>query len=345
MTREKTAAAAIILFVPFGLWGPVVTQAHLLTMLLAVLFGTALLMPNLWLRCLGLVVSAWLFAGILFVWVGMFPDSALVTFIDGTQIILLGMLVYLFVYFVPLEFSFWANLICSFVLVQIGIAVLQFYNMDPVSRLMSNFVKVGGEMGFNTPVGTLGNPNFLAAYIAISFPFFLRRGWACALPVIAFGLYITRTSTAMAAVLVAFGWWLAGWRGACVGILGGIGAYFATGHDGIPTRVFYWIDAVKETMNAPLGILAGWGPGVSWRPDNQLHNEYVAAFFNYGLVGLALMVGYLKTLPTDNRMLFAAMLAVMVNMVGNHPLHTVPTAILIAVVAALIERHGKYGIS
>lgn len=343
MRKETIAAAALIGLVPLGLWGPTAPQGHVYSLIIAAMACTALFLPNPWLRAGGMMVSGWLAAGVFMSWVGMIDPGVLMQFIDGSLMILMGLMVYLFVYHARLDHDTVLNIVCITALFQTGLAVLQFYNMDPVSRGMSYFVEVHGDMAFSTPVGTLANNNFLGAYLAISLPLFLRRNWAYALPVILFGLYITKTASALGAAAVALGWWAFGGGGALFGIGVGIIAYFWTGHDLTNPRFIMWADAVKGNLQTWQTALVGWGPGIAWRPDNMLHSEYVTTFFNYGALGLAILAGYLKGITQGDRALSASLLAAAVNMAGNHPLHTVPTAVLIVTIAALWERerHGN----
>jgi hypothetical protein len=85
-------------------------------------------------------------------------------------------------------------------------------------------------------------------------------------------------------------------------------------------------------------VVFGYGPGISWKPDNKVHSEYVAAFFNFGLVGLSLVAGYAKSVLRAPRMLLTALLILAVNCIGNHPFHVPATVMLALMVMALAQR-------
>ncbi len=300
------------------------------------------MIPNLWLRLIGLNIVGWLGYAYVASFVGSFPSGP---FIDMSLIIFLGLLFYLFVFYFHLPLTFYYGIICVSALIQAAIAICQHLWFDPVSTLLVSVVKVTGEMDFSTPVGTLGNPNFLGAYLAISLPFFFRRRWVWFLPVIGYSLYIADASAACGAAIIGLGFFFLGKWG-FIAIVPAIVYVVILGRHSILTldRYSFWMDAIQKACHSPSSFLFGYGQGTTWQVGNQLHNEYVATFFHYGITGLSCMVAYMVSLFRGNKTLVTALLILAVNMGWNHPLHTVPTAMLAIIVIALIEREKMEGL-
>jgi hypothetical protein len=99
-----------------------------------------------------------------------------------------------------------------------------------------------------------------------------------------------------------------------------------------------WIDGIQKITHSWESILFGFGPGIQWKAGDQLHNEYLMTVWNYGLIGLTFLIGFIVTIHRQNRWLFTAFIILCVDMIGNHALHTTPTALLAVVIIALIER-------
>jgi hypothetical protein len=294
-------------------------------------------MPDNPLKVIGCMVVAWLGYAYSASFVGTFPS---LRYTVESLPILGGLLWFLFVLYSDISFDFYAGIICVFALLMAGIASCQLWWFDPVSTTLANVITVKGDMDFRTPVGVLGNPNFLGAYLAIALPFFFRRGWCLLIPVVAYGLWISQTSSAIGAALCGVGFFLFGMTGAVLAVVPAV-AYFIIidGHTltGID-RIDFWMDAAQKVTASPSTLLFGYGQGATWQEGNQLHNQYASTLFHFGAVGLACMLNYIFTVYQGNRILFTAFLILCVNMIGNHPLHTVPTAILAITVIALIER-------
>lgn len=295
-------------------------------------------MPNKFLRVLGFVVVGWLLFAYI---VGFFLDFPVSAYIEASMMIMIGVSLFLFVFYTDISANLYFNVICISSLLQCLIALCQWFWVDPVSITLSHIIHVTSS-GFDTrtPVGILGNRNFLGAYLAISLPFFLRNKWCWFIPVIAFGLWITQTATAIIAAIIGITFFFYGFWGILVGVV--LGAIYLFGLSGKDlagnVRLEYWKDAIQKVSASPISLLFGYGQGVTWKIGNQLHSEYVATLFNYGLIGLSSMVAYIVTVYRGHKILLASFIILCINMTGNHPLHVVSTAILAIVIIALIER-------
>lgn len=341
-------AAAAFLIIPFMMMGSDVHQAHAYALILMVIIGLALYLPNPFLSTFGLYAAGWMAFVFALFFVGQVNSTLVLVTIDAMLFIIMGMLAYLAVYHSEVTTDGWADIICTLALIQAIIGICQHYWFDPVSTVLNYVVDVRGEYSFLTPIGTLGNKNFLGALLAMSLPFFFRVSrWVLAVPIIIFGLFVVSTSTAAVAACVGIGYFFAGWRGSAVMIIPAILYVLFWDQQVIlkADRFLFWQDGLTKVFSSWKTAVFGYGPGITWQIGNQLHNEYVMTVWNYGLIGLALMGAFIVSLSRESRMLFTAFIILCVNMLGNHPLHTIPTALLAVVIIALIEREASdYGV-
>jgi hypothetical protein len=294
-----------------------------------------------WIKAIGTYLSCWMCYIFLAGFLGKLPAELSETMLQSTFFILAGVIFYISVYKGGLPLTSWRNTICCVATIQACLAVLQVSGHDPVVWFLDKFVTVGGELGPLTPVGTLGNQNFLAAFLAISLPFFYdSRWWKWVAPLIIVALLLTKTTAAIGAAIIGSFYYFFGWEWACIGVVPAFILYALKYNNHIidNPRFDFWLDAWRSTSHSWNTFIFGWGPGTTWRLDNLLHSEYVNVFFNYGAIGLALMIGYIVSASKSNKMLFSAFIVACINMAGNHPLHVVPSAILILALTALMER-------
>ena len=339
-TINKAISVILIGAVPLMVWGHNVLQGQMNALIFCMFLAGVLLMPNIWLKALGFLAVGWLGYAYLAGFVGLFPSGA---YVDASLQIMLGLAFLLFVFHSDISFETYAGVICVSALFQATLGICQWAWFDPVSSLLVHVVNVTGGTDHRTAIGTLGNPNFLGAYLAISLPFFFRRGWAWFIPVFLLGLYAADAMSAIGAAIIGAAYYFGGWRGAIIGIVPA-GIYYLTlsEHSLLHAdRYAFWFDAIRKVSASKTSLLFGYGQGVTWQVDNQLHSEYAATLFAYGMTGLAAMIGYIAMVYRDHRILFTAFLILCINMIGNHPLHTVPTAILIITIIGLIERERK----
>ncbi len=291
------------------------------------------------LSALGLYAAAWL--AFIYSWgfLGGDPGTVFVN-TDALTCLILGAVFFLAVLRSEAEDAFIHDIICISALIQAVLGLLQWYDLDPVHRLMAMVVTPRGDLPWNTPVGTLGNQNWLGAYLSISLPFFARPRWyAAGLPVVVC-LLLTSTTPILAAIVGA-GYLYAGWAGVALTTVPAAIFIGFFGLEHLSPRLGLWAAGLKSSFSSWHTAVVGWGPGISWAPDNHLHNQYLQTLFNYGLVGLGLVLGYIVSCLRSSRMLTACVIIVAVNMAGNSPLNVVPCALLVLTVMALIERNRR----
>jgi hypothetical protein len=244
----------------------------------------------------------------------------------------------------PVE-SFY-NAICILTIFQVTIGAFQAFDIFPFFFCLEK-LGLPLETYKVSPMifGTLQNPNFLAMMIAISFPFFLRRHWFWFTPALMAMLFYLKTSTAiigLACALVVFCWdfWPLRYCVAGIGI-SALTAYIllVDSHVLTDVRLDYWRKAIELQGQSIGGVLFGNGPGSYLsREWTNLHNDWLRIIFEYGACGLLLIVGYVRSLTRENRILYSALAGGMVCMLGLYPLSLAPSAFLLIMILALLER-------
>ncbi len=239
------------------------------------------------------------------------------------------------------------NIICISALAQLLLAYLQYAGFDAFTWILNKAIPTTSILQGH-PTGTLGNNNFLAAYLAISFPMFFRRGWWFCIPFIAVMLYLSNTTSAVVPAIIVSIWYFRdkiSKREMRIGIAGGllaVAAYALFQH-----TPFYsnprWVDwgiAVKQIFESPWAFIFGRCPGALWGKSYPMHNEWLQIFHSYGLIGFSLFCGIVFSLfaKTKNRILTASLMTAGINMFGNYNLHLAPSAFLITLIAGLKER-------
>jgi len=244
------------------------------------------------------------------------------------------------------------NVICAAALIQTGIALLQrFGGVDIVPMVLSLIAPAKSSLGSGALVGFLGNPNYLAAFLAFSMPFFFRKWWIWSFPLVAVALFFSMTSSAVIAAIIGGGFFVAkkyrGWK--WVLLIAAITALLVAGYIMIDSpgfvneRFHIWTVAFNQVVQWPLGIAFGLGPGAEWANNYPLHSEWVTLFHQFGVIGIILAVGFLLTVSRKNVYLFSSFVIIVINMFGNAALHIAPTAFLACMVAGLMERERSQG--
>ena len=242
------------------------------------------------------------------------------------------------------------NIICIAALIQAGMAISQFFGFDPVIWGLNLFTDARPFLDPNTMTGTLGNNNFLSAYVAISLPFFFRKNWFYGIILLVPVLYFGKTTSAFVPAII--GTTLYFWPKlnnklkVIVVSLGAVSCVFYAVFQHTPfylnPRWVAWSKALGLWFYSPYSVAFGRGPGAGWGESYPMHNEWLQGLYQFGIIGLALMCGYVLTacLTTcrKNRILFTAFIIAIINMFGNYSLHLSPSAFLIIIIAGLIER-------
>ncbi len=241
------------------------------------------------------------------------------------------------------------NIICVTAIIQSLLALSQMCGYDPVLAMLNLIVYTHAALPKTTVVGTLGNPNFLAAYLAISLPFFFRKYWCWFIPVIIFLFLFAKTSTAVFAVTVGCIIYFKNYSfkvgkikitGLIIGILFlviGVGYFINEAKVFTDPRYGFWLKAINNLKTIPNWIF-GLGPAASWGYNYPLHNEWLTILYQYGLIGLGLAGGFVYTVYRGNKILFTALIIALVSMFGSYPLHLAPSAFLIIIIAGLMGR-------
>jgi hypothetical protein len=268
------------------------------------------------------------------------PDDSMVQSVDVLTLIMSGYVLYIIIKFGRASKVFWMNVICVLSIILSCIGILQYFKVAVATA-------------------TLICTNYLAAFLAITTIFFFRGfslrfykiwkikipysplGWWLFIPLVGFALYLTHTSTAIAAFCISLGFYAWGWKGAGLAIIPGV-AYWLIFKmpDSLLERISFWTDAVQKLSGHWEKLVFGTGPSILWQTDNMLHSEYFYLLWNFGLIGLIIAAFYIirSCRKVTNRVLFASFLAVLVDGIGNHLLHTAPTAMLAIIIFALNDR-------
>ena len=246
------------------------------------------------------------------------------------------------------------NIICIAAIIQALLATLQMNGIDLQFELLKLYAKnVEKGLAFKTPTGSLGNNNFLAVYLAISFPFFFRKYWAYFTPVLLAVILCSLTSTAVVALMIGCIVYFRDkvrWRWLVLASIPFMIYLFMTkasltwkftwDHD----RFDWWRASLILWKEGGLGsMLFGFGPTMTWGKNFPIHNEWITALFNFGIIGAGLAVGYFVTLYRKNRILYSAIIIACVTFNGTYPLHLAPSIMLIMIILGTMERekHGR----
>lgn len=343
---DRIPAYLLILLPLMVTMGVSVHQSHAAALVVAVAVLLSLRLKSPFLIIGGLYAAAWM--GFVYSW-GFLGGSPAVVFTvtDALIALILGMIFFLAVLHSKVSAKTIGNIICVSALLQAGLAFLQLLDWDPIHRMVGAVVqaRASGDFTWTTPVGTMGNQNWLGAYLSISLPFFFCRDRRWVQPGMAVALVILATSTTpIIAALAGLCFILFGWPGLGVAGLAGLGYVMAFDHGHLryeDARFQYWASGLKASFRTWHSALVGWGPGIGWAADNHLHNGFLQILFNYGFIGLGLVVGYIASALKASKLLTACAVIIAVNMAGNNPLHVVPCAMLILTVVALIERERR----
>lgn len=305
------------------IYGETVHYGHSYTFIICGIVALSLLMKDHVLSIFCIYMACWFGFLLCCGFRGLISGEILFQALDTATFIMAGMAFYIMVRRGTGLAKVYMNGICILCLILSAAAFIQYF------------------FGHGHPGSTLGNRNFYAAFIAISIPFFFRSRWVWFVPVICLGLTIAKTSTAIAAAFVSVSFYLWGWKGVGLSVIPSV-LYFILFKtpESLIERWFYWTDALTKMCGSWKTVLFGVGPGVYWRFGNELHSEPVYLLFNLGIIGLLLIAVYIfkSFYKQRNRVLQAALLAVVVDSFGNHLMHTAPTALLVITILALNGR-------
>lgn len=242
----------------------------------------------------------------------------------------------------------WTNAICIIAGLQMLLALCQICGFDPFLKMLGLFhpdIRLG--LSDRTPTGSLGNNNFLAGFLAISSPFFMRKYWVWLLIPIAGVIVISHTSGALFAMIAGLSWVYCRKWWAMAGGVAIIAAYvlwidpnglnqFSTERLG---RLDIWAQAIHPILSNPILFMLGCGPGAPLPYNSHLHNDFLEVWYYYGFIGLSFVAWYaIQTYRQTSGTLKAAFLIIILFASTSLPIFLVPSAILIAVIFGLCER-------
>lgn len=242
----------------------------------------------------------------------------------------------------------WSNAICVIAVCQMLLAVCQINGFDPFLKFLGLFhPDIRMALADTTPTGSLGNNNFLAGFLAISSPFFMRKHWVWFLVPICGVIFISHTSGALFAILAGLIWvyWRKWW--AIAGIVLIVAAYvFWIDPNGRIQftmvkvgRFDLWMQAAAPILSNPILFLLGCGPGSPLPYGSHLHNDFLEVWYYYGMIGFGFVAWYtIQTYLKATGTLKAAFLIIILFASTSLPTFLVPSAMLMAVIFGLCER-------
>ena len=193
---------------------------HLYFFIMAALVSISLMQRNTWLSLFFIYAVCWQLVICLDGLSNFTPARHMQIRKGLSQIVYLlaGVSIYATVLKAKLRNETFYNVICISAILQCIWSISQLIGHDPLVYILKRFIEV--RRAIENPyaiVGTLGNPNFVAAYLAISLPFFFRVrrpffyrilikkwtlylpnvSWCYFIPVIATILFLSRTAAAV----------------------------------------------------------------------------------------------------------------------------------------------------
>jgi hypothetical protein len=325
-------ALALFGVVVFAVWGKTIHYGHAFAVVVGAVCLVFWMLPSLWFKAFGVYAAtwgAWIYSAS---FCGQIPEEMITQLSGDLLFILAGGIFFIVFLRGGMPVKAYARIISGIALILALCGLYQFHIIKMV------------------PVATLGNQNFLAAFLAVSVPFFIMSGWWLGLPVILWAMIVCKTTTAFIALCAGllylawpkikearFGSILIG------GLICAAGGWYAFVYDPFlsfapGSRFDFWLDAWKTVSANWTTLIFGVGPGIPWRIGDMLHSEPAYVGFNFGLVGLTLILGAVLSVPRWSRPLYASCIVVAVDSLGNHIMHTAPTAILALIPIALLLR-------
>jgi hypothetical protein len=350
--RANATIFGMIVFVPFLLLSSkVIYEGHQVAFAIASLVLISSLIKNRQISIFGYYIAAYVATdfvrGMLWNVNPYYPYASL----GVAMFIILGMLLIYGVMQSSAGKDFFFNAICILSILQIILSMIQaFTGSDPYIWALNLLIQSKSVLSPKDAIGTMGNNNYLAGYLSMAFPLFLRKKWAYAIPAIVLMMYLCKTSTAIAAIGCAAAYYLWGFKKyrlyLTVSVLVIFVGYILISEGGLGQGIIksdrwsIWAIAVDRILSSPWSLLFGQGLGGNTGVPYPLHNEWLQATFHLGLIGTGIIAWFFVSIKTDDRLLKASSVAIVVDCLGNHPIHLVPSAILILVVLALIARDG-----
>lgn len=372
----KLARIAIASLMFFGIWnliGMELRQAQLIMFQLGGMILLAFLLDNIWVSAF-VVWSVFTFAYYKFQVGDIYISN-----------ILAGSVIYYVTkrYFNKEHIRFYLDMFLWFVFVNVVMMALQSTGLDFIFRGVVHTTGPAGTYYTQSSAdvgGMMGFPACMGVVMALAIPVLASREskWALAGSILLFWpLYVSKASSAMVAGLVGLMFALffkvnrKVWISSVVVLLllgvayiGFVDAPMGT----LKTRPQQWSESLRDAIVHPV---IGWGPDsfrniTPWKnkvytrdhqvlPDGRqsyavwdnAHNIYVQTFYEFGVIGLVILIGYLrfcarrfsKSIKTpDVRALAGFILVLAIVSIGQFPMYLARTVCFIIPMVALYEK-------
>ena len=387
MIKENSnswAMLGIFLILPFVLILPgVLWKSQQVFLLLATSLFVAFSLKNIWLRSF----IVYLFGWTIYLFLRSLANPMIhfnVSPQTGMSILLFvmaGALIIKFVSISKLSDEKFYNIIRIAVLLQVFIAIIQYFGFYPWEWLLSSIVAPAHSTADIGPFrGTLGNRDVLGCFIGVSIPLFLswkevkhyQNVLIKAATIITLAILLMSPSPGAVAALIGIGVYyfkenkfsilIAFMTAAIYAIIYILTSYHLSDFMAAPSqlsglvntgtvaisspnegRLWKWMLAFSQIIQSPETLIFGNGPGAFWGRKYPLHNEFIQCWFELGLVGFALMIGYVCStikflFKLKDMVLLSAFVIACIDAGGNYPMHLATTAFLICIITGLIER-------
>lgn len=257
--------------------------------------------------------------------------------------------------------SYILNGMCIGALIQCAIIFPSALGFDPYilffKAIDSNVLAIGPtSYPVGKSIGTLGNSNLTAAYLALTAMAFVRGKWIYFLPIVILALTFTNSAMGVGSFVAGAVYYLnrkqvfIKQKLYLLVSISMIGLFFI-GVNGADSGRFESWSKLLEAVTFK-HFLIGMGPG--WFPDFRLmlsethmvqeHNEFLALFNIFGIMGVLLVTPFfIKFLKLkDTCYIFPTVLFIaFCNAYGHFSLHQSTTAIIIIVTIVICAVEGK----
>ena len=253
------------------------------------------------------------------------------------------------------------NGMCVGALIQVFIIFSSALGFDPyiwaLGKISGDFVIVGPtSFPITQSIGSLGNTNLTAAYLALTAMAFVRGKWTYFLPIVILALTFTSSVMGVGSFVAGAVYYLnhekiiSKPKLYLLATICMIGLFFI-GVNGADSGRFESWSKLFEAVTFK-HFLIGMGPG--WFPDFRLmlndthlvqeHNEFLALFNLFGMAGvLVVLPMFLKFLKRKDacRIFPTVLFIAFCNSYGHFSLHQSTTAIIIIVTIVICAIEGK----
>jgi len=360
---NSTVKLMLVLFVilPFGIISNgILHQSHKYGMVIIALALFGSLTPNRWFRYFVWYCALWQIVLCLkWIYAGIPPKQAQISWkFTYFAIIFIG--IYLIAAYSRIKKEWFYNAICIAALVHFVIAIFQLFDWDPVMVTLQAIYR--GDVRFDLkPIfflgyqmksltGILANNNFLACFLVVALPFFVRPRWwpvGILIAIMVLRLFtVTATFAAFVGGIYYFRKDIMAKKWLLVVLLA-ITAFIVVTKQSLtihlfsspmPDRFEWWLWVWNNMQTRWEYMVFGLGQGAIWLYNYPIHNEFVEFFYNFGIVGMLFLVPFLLSVPRRNKRLYTAFIIFSITCMGTYPMHLAQHTFMIAMILGLLER-------